>query len=139
MRVGKGGGAPELVVGDVDTDRSVDLIVDDTSVYWSFRADEGSGEILHAPKSGGPAEVLAAPSEFENGVAANGSNLFYCAGGAVMALPKSGGTPFQHIAPAPLATTPDARSPPRAHRPPGRNRSCRGHAGIAAANAGTPW
>src|SRR5262249_35678709 len=54
VRVGRGGGTPELVVSDVDTVRALDLIVDDTSVYWSFRADEGGGKIFRAPRSGGP-------------------------------------------------------------------------------------
>lgn len=87
------------------------LAIDDAWVYWTAADPEVpvEAEVLRAPLSGGPSEVLVRHQLFPTGVAVDATSIYWAVplrqeapqeGGAILAAPKEGGEQRR------LATTP---------------------------------
>jgi hypothetical protein len=76
-----------------------DLIVDDTSVYWTAARNPGDGRIMKIAKTGGAGTALASGLQPPRRLAVDDANVYWTflpsvpGAGSVMRVAKSGGSP----------------------------------------------
>ncbi len=92
VKVPIGGGAPQTLA---QSDTVLALAIDSGYVYWTA-APYPDGTVMKAPLTGGATTTLATGQDFEVAafnVAVSGGIVYWIAGGGIMSVPTSGGSP----------------------------------------------